>query len=325
MCRLLCKQPCTISKYLMTIKYIAVKNFGSVEYYEATLREGLNALETCYTSEISLAVELILCNKTISLSSTPGVRKETVIHAEVLLDNNVFGVEVTAENTRPEILVLRATDEQGNNVTAFYCHAISHCRENDSSEVFDGMDRSFSLKLCQYHNSDECDFNRFSDVTDRIIKTQAFRSYLIKYIKTFNPEPINTQKEYQISLTKRGRFEVIYPGASEKIPLSETEEKLFLYMCFLNTAEFWKQIENVRNMHHETKPLIIKNLLEFLDQSTKIHNLVMRTLRLKRQIIILTLPMSEETKKEWIGEINEQRNYPKHKKRDILLSDMLKG
>ena len=94
---------------------------------------------------------------------------------------------------------------------------------------------------------------------------------------------------------------MVYPGVSGEILLSETEEKLFLYICFLNIAEFWADVENIRNMHHEKKPLIIKNFIEFLDQTTDIDGLIARTTKLGRQVIILTLPMQESLKKKWMG------------------------
>ena len=46
-------------------------------------------------------------------------------------------------------------------------------------------------------------------------------------------------------INEQGKFEVIYPGVSGKVFLSETEEKLFLYICFLNIAEFWEDIETI--------------------------------------------------------------------------------
>jgi hypothetical protein len=87
--------------------------------------------------------------------------------------------------------------------------------------------------------------------------------------------------------------------------LSETEEKLFLYICFLNIAEFWEGFEKIRDLHHKKKPLLIQNFLEFLDESTDISSLITRTLRIKRQVILLTLPLNEEIKKKWIGKCNE--------------------
>ena len=95
------------------------------------------------------------------------------------------------------------------------------------------------------------------------------------------------------------------PGRSGDVRLSETEEKLFLYICFLNVAGFWADIEKIRDLHHEKKPLVIWNFLEFLDNSTDISALVARTVKLHRQIIILTLPLAGELKKKWSVQVCE--------------------
>ena len=94
----------------------------------------------------------------------------------------------------------------------------------------------------------------------------------------------------------------MYSDVCGEINLSQTEEKLFRYICFLNIAEFWEDIENVRNIHHEKKPLLVKNFIDFLDESTDINSLIARTVQLGRQVIILTLPMQETIKKKWMGE-----------------------
>lgn len=80
-----------------------------------------------------------------------------------------------------------------------------------------------------------------------------------------------------------GRFKVFYPGINGDVILSQTEEKLFLYVCFLNIAEFWNNIES-------------------LDESTEIGNLIKRTLTLNRQVIITTLPIEKEILNRWIGD-----------------------
>ena len=138
-----------------------------------------------------------------------------------------------------------------------------------------------------------------SSRTESLTDTKTFRSHLIQYIKAFRPEPINCKKDYLTAMTSQGRFEVCCPGVSGHICLSETEEKLFLYICFLNVAEFWADIEKIRDLHHEKKPLVIQNFLEFLDESTDIRALAARTIKLQRQIIILTPPLSVYMKAKW--------------------------
>lgn len=289
---------------MMMIKRITVRNFGSVDYYDAQLDPKLTILDTHFTSEISTAVELLLCSKVFSAFDIAGVQENTQITAEVLLDGSAYFVELEPKDGGS--LKLTATDVNGNDATFFYRHALSHCQEQDAIESFDGHDKSFPFRLCWYRGCDKS--HPPSDLASRtncMTKTNTFRSHLIRYIKAFEPQPINNQKNYQTAISKDGKFEVVYPGVSGEIPLSETEEKLFLYICFLNIAEFWEDVEKIRDMHHEKKPLLIKNFLEFLDQTTDVHALVSRTVKLGRQVILLTTRMDQQTKKKWIGDIHK--------------------
>lgn len=280
----------------MIIKHITVRNFGSVKFYDTVLTSKLNILDTIFTSEISTAIELVLCSKVLSEHYAVGVRDDTLITAEVLVEESSYYIELKPINEGS--LKPTALDYKGNDVTDFYRHAMSHSWEQDATESFDGRDNSFPLRLCWYKGCD--DYEVPKDLHSRsnyIVDTKTFRSHLIRYIKAFEPEPINNKKKYKISINKQGKFEVMYLGISGEINLSQTEEKLFWYSCFLNVAEFWEDIEKIRNIHHEKKPLLIKNFLEFLDQSADIKGLISRTKKLKRQIIILTLPMD---KTKWL-------------------------
>ncbi len=101
-------------------------------------------------------------------------------------------------------------------------------------------------------------------------------------------------KQYNIAVNHNGKFEVVGPGSNDDVCLSQTDEKLFLYICFLNVAEFWSHIVSARNIHHINKSLLVKNFVEYLDKTVCIENLINRTLMLKRQIIIVTMPMKKK-------------------------------
>ena len=71
--------------------------------------------------------------------------------------------------------------------------------------------------------------------------------------------------------------------------LSESEQTLFRYLCFLRTAEFWQGFEELRNLHSVKKPILTQDFLERLDESIDLQDILERTRRLNRQIIILTI------------------------------------
>ncbi|MBQ5656912.1 MAG: hypothetical protein IIV14_05755 [Bacteroidaceae bacterium] len=289
----------------MIIRYITIRNFGSVCFYHANLDTELNVIDARCISELSTALEFILCSKTPQSVPAVWVHDDTDITAGVLMDDILYTACATTDQDR---LQLTVTDPTGADITDTYRYALAHCPEQDAVEHFDGQNKTLPMQLYLYRNCGEHDLGAdLSDRTAQLADTQTFRSHLARYLKTFRPEPINCRKKYQAALNSQGKFEVVDPGLSGEVYLSETEEKLFLYICFLNITEFWMDIERIRDLHHEKKPLLIRNFLEYLDESADISSLIARTLKTKRQVILMTPPLDKETKKKWIDEDHERK------------------
>lgn len=272
----------------MTINKITVINFGSIRFFETSLNDQISVIETKYISELSAVFDIILCKKTVSSLPNDWLRSDTEITAVVCIDNIVYYVNAMPNSSVSSALSVYATDVNGCEMTKQYLSLISHCAEQDAIESFDGCDKTMPLRLSWYHNSEEYEpSGSLDENSNHIANTKTFRSSLSKYIKTFESEPINNRKQYNISITQNGKFEVSHPESDEKNCLSKTEEKLFLYICFLNITEFWSNIESVRNLHNVDKPLLIRNFLEYLDESAEFEKLIKRSLMLKRQIIFV--------------------------------------
>ena len=94
----------------MIIKRITVKNFGSVEFYDTVLTSKLNILDTLFTSEISTAIELVLCSKALQEHNVIGVRDDTLITAEVLVAESIYYIEL--KPTDEGLLKLTALDDK---------------------------------------------------------------------------------------------------------------------------------------------------------------------------------------------------------------------
>ena len=281
----------------MFIQHIRIENFGAICVYEIDLTQKLNLIDSRYADEILAAISFLLCNKLQSAIPEQWLQVDTQISAKIGLADDSYFV-----SAKPQLgqLQLFATDPVGVDVTVQYQYALSHCEEQDDTEFFDGQDNKNHLRLYRYYCREE--YDDLSDRTRRIVDTRTFRRYLYRYIQRFCSEAIHCAKKYQATINAQGIFEVYYPGFLGEINLSETEEKLFRYTCFLNVAEFWADFEGIRDLHHRKKPLVVQNFIEFLDESTDISSLILRTQRLQRQIIILTTPLDRETKKKWIGE-----------------------
>lgn len=285
----------------MFIQHIRIEHFGAICFYEIDLAQELNLIDSRYADEILTTINFLLCNKPQSAIPKQWLQVDTQISAIIRLADDSYFV---CAKTQLGQLQLFATDPAGADVTVQYQYALSHCEEQDDTEFFDGQDNKNHLRLYWYYYREE--YDDLSGRTRRIADTKTFRRYLCRYIQSFCPEPINCAKKYQAIINTQGVFEVYYPGFLSGINLSETEEKLFRYVCFLNVAEFWAGFESIRDLHYKKKPLIIRNFIEYLDESTDISNLIARTQKLQRQIIILTIPLDGEIKKKWIGEQNER-------------------
>ena len=118
---------------------------------------------------------------------------------------------------------------------------------------------------------------------------KAFRRYLHDFLDNFEPELLRDGKGYEIFLSENGRYAVRYKDSGTVTTmLSASEKMLFKYLCFLRTAEFWHGFEEIRNFHCIEKPLIISGLLERLDESIDVRELLNRAKKLKRQLILIT-------------------------------------
>ena len=271
----------------MILKRIAIQNLGAVDAFECDLENGLNIVKNRYTEEISGAIQFVLNHRAFSLPRL-WVRRSTKIEALVC----ILGTEyllIVAPNLKQNSLCLRAYDVGGHEKTREYLYLTSHCAEQDLCEVFDKNTSKMFFKPLQYLDEDHYYSPRdLSKSTDRLSETKAFRSYLKTFIKDFKSEAIRDGKRYELYLKKDGRYAIRYKGDNDMpVFLSESEQTLFRYLCFLRTAEFWQGFEELRNLHGVKKPIIIADFLERLDEAINIENLLQRTMRLERQAIIL--------------------------------------
>lgn len=272
----------------MTINKITVINFGSIRFFETSLNDQISVIETKYLSELSAVFDIILCKKTVSSLPNDWLRSDTEIAAVVCIDDIVYYVNAKFNGSVSSALSVYAKDVNGREMTKQYLSLLSHCAEQDAIESFDGCDKTIPLRLSWYHNSEEYEpSGSLDENSNHIATTKTFRSSLATFIKAFERESINNQKQHSVAIRKNGKFEISHPRSDEKNCLSKTEEKLFLYICFLNITEFWSNIESVRNLHNVDKPLLIRNFLEYLDESAEFEKLIKRSLMLNRQIIFV--------------------------------------
>ena len=273
----------------MILKFIGIRSLGTRDTFQYAFENGLNIVKNRYTEEISGAIQFVLNHRAFSLPKL-WVRRSTQIEALVCILKKEYLLLAT-QNQKQNDLCLRAYDVDGHEKTREYLYVTSHCAEQDLCEVFDKNTSKMFFKPIQYLDEDR--YYSPSDLskrTDRLSETNAFRSYLKTFIKDFKSETIRDGKRYELYLKKDGRYAVRYTGENDMpVFLSESEQTLFRYLCFFRTAEFWQGFEELRNLHCVKKPIIIADFLERLDESIDMQDVLERTKRLNRQIIILTI------------------------------------
>ena len=271
----------------MLLKKITIQNLGAVDVFECDFENDLNIVKNRYTDEISGAIQFVLNHSAFSLPKR-WVRRSTRLEAFVCISGKEY-VLMATPNLKQNDLYLRAYDVDGHEKTREYLYLTSHCVEQDLCDVFDKDAQKMFFKPIQYLDEDRYySSGDLSKCTDRLSETKAFRSYLKTFIKDFKPETIRDGKRYELYLKKDGRYAVRYKGDNDMpVFLSESEQTLFRYLCFLRTADFWHGFEKLRNLHALKKPLLVKDFLSRLDESINIENLLQRTTEMERQVIIL--------------------------------------
>lgn len=274
----------------MILQNITIVNLGTIEYFSYDFADGVNLLKTCHTDEISYAMRVVLNHKDIPPLPRTAVREDAQIEAILSIEKKKYHIIAQLDKAKRRF-ELKAYDEQRRNVTGEYLYLTDHCAEHDNSSVFMGTCQDMPLRFLQYAN-EELYFSRneLHRLTGEMSSLKAFRAYLKRFINQFQPEIIREGKQYEIIIQSDGRYDVRHKNdCGMQVYLSESEQILFRYLCFLKSLEFWSGFEEMRNLHALQKPLIVENFLERLDESIDVRDLIQRTMRLNRQIIILTI------------------------------------
>ena len=277
----------------MILKSLTVQNLGSVDFFSCDFFDRLNVVKTRYIDTISAVLRFVLHHTSPPLPDC-WVREDTRIDAHILLEGEHYLLVATPNQAQKDLCSF-CYDERGVDVTLKYRYRSLHCAEQDVSDVFEGREDTMLLRCLQYTNADfYASPEELSAQTNGFSDTGAFRRHLRAFLDHFQPELLHDGKQYEIVLEKSGKYAVRCKIDTRTPPLlSESERTVFRYLCFLKTAEFWQGFEEVRNLHFVQKPLIIKDFLERLDASVNPENLLRRTAQLNRQILLLTLPQSE--------------------------------
>lgn len=257
-----------------------------LEHFEATICS-CNVFFTGESSQMAVEAVRLLCGSRFlsSRQLRAMLQPHSRLYAEIKTDR-LYRVEAAGGTTQ---WLLKASDfHTGADCTQAYLDSVACCAEEEAVSCFAAWQKAdFPHRLCRYIRAERENDREFRKSTAGAGFTDAFRSYLKHYIRHFTPQLLRPDKSYRLALSPTGEFTVVRPGASDTVfYLSDIENRLYHFLCFLNLAEFWAGFEAVRDMHHVQKPLFISELFEFLPQDTDMTREWERLAGLGRQIFI---------------------------------------
>lgn len=269
----------------MILKNITIQNLGSIDYLSQDFSDRLNIINTRRADELFYAIRLTLNHKMPTQKIIAD--QSTRIEARINLDGSDYSITVTPD--RSGILRLICYGEGGLMDTDKYLYLSSHCYEQDNADTYDGDDRDSVPKFLKYLNEDYYfEPRELSERTGGLSDLKAFRRQLRLFAEEFEPCLLREGKQYEMTVDKNGRYSVrsrISPD--ETVCLGESEDVLFSYLCFLYTAKFWSDFDEIRDFNRIKKPLIIKSFFERLDEGIDTTNILDETEKAERQVIIL--------------------------------------
>lgn len=243
----------------MIIKRIEIKGFENVDRFEASFDGRLVILPGQIAAAVTGAIGVVLKSRILTVAA-PGFNSSTLIRAEIEKAGETFSV-VAHASPETEGLVYEVSTEAGNPCFDFF-DQVRQSREEEVLSFF-VLDRSnrFSDRFMRYKDPEKyfpCD--SFKRLTDGIGNTRSFRLCLGEHIREYAPESPDFNRDCRMVLDKAGRFILEKSAGAAPAALSETENMLFEYLCFLNVNQFWKKVEAIRDLNHTAWPLFIKGL-----------------------------------------------------------------
>lgn len=272
----------------MFISRLRLEHFGPLEHVEAEL-QSRNVLFSGAGSEAAVkAVHLLSGSCFLSPRQLRAmIRPHSRLYAEIETDR-LYKVEATGDAAR---WLLKASDfHTGADCTQAYLDSVACCAEEEAVSCFAAWQKEdFPHRLCRYIRAEQENDREFRKSTAGAGFTHAFRGYLKEYIRHFEPQLLRPDKPYQLALSPAGEFTVVHPESPDTVfYLSDIENWLYHFLCFLNLAGFWAGFEAIRDMHHVQKPLFISELFEFFPQDTDMTREWERLAGLGRQVFIST-------------------------------------
>ena len=195
----------------------------------------------------------------------------------------LFGDETTV------IASIENIDENDSAIMLPYSEIVERTEEEHAFLCF-SQPADYHVRLQQYWEQPEA-FAKQTTQPQRTLSlstTKTFRHHLRRFIHTFSPEPMNPKKDLWLHIEKDGRFSVRSDAFGKEITnLSEADNLVFQYLCFLHIRRFWDGVQRYCRFPAWTLPIVICDFSGKLNDNTNYDSLLQRALDVSAQVIVV--------------------------------------
>lgn len=242
----------------LMLKQLFYAHMGSQPYYLRNFYDSVVYLDEPF-SEITLQVIRLLLGDRSACDSCRCANSR--IEATVLLGNEAYTVRVAFPAGAAEFHV---TDCREQDCTSWYLQTVSQSPE----ERF-WTPGVYPVRLPQCKDgtgSPHC---------------------LRQYIRDFQPQRLLPNKEYWLQPEADGSFTLRLGKNGEELPcLSETESRIYHYLCYLHSLHFWDSMQQLHCDQAIRLPILLYDLTDRVDEEVDIQPLLAQAESLGRQVLI---------------------------------------
>ena len=266
--------------YGFTLKQLFFENMGNEPFYLRNFWDSMEYLDEPF-SDITLQVIRLLLGDMHACDTC--CHEDSRIEARVQIGQAEYTVMVMFQD---RIAMFHVTDEDGKDRTVWYLQTVAHSPEEQELSCFlaPGV---YPVRLHQYKDPAQRYPGNLGQATRSIGSTRSFRDYLRQFIRSFQPQRLLPGKDYWLHLEADGRFTVRLGIHGEEVPrLSEAENWVYHYLCFLHLLRFWDGMQDLRNYKDVKLPVLIHDFSKYLDESVNQVSLFAQARSLARQVLI---------------------------------------
>lgn len=235
------------------IKELTVEENG-VETSNIMFDSFCTVLNSIGNDEIILEIIKLL----IGVEKTKKSLASIEFSAEVELVENYYITGYKQKNSKNWVLSVSKNNSDTDYTEEYFSLVRKSAEESFITNFEEVSKQNYPLRLAFYKDSKYYFKGRFSEMTNGVGVTRSFQSFLSSFIKDFEPEQINKEKDLWLDLKETGEFVVIKGEAGEETTdFSEDDFLKYRLLCFMNLVEFWDEFNNLRNINAVKTPLII--------------------------------------------------------------------